>query len=72
MSIAPSNKFLPVYLPRGAEKPLRPKQDGKLDYKTKPLISGLDRRDDEIGQLSKIINEMLNSLYNKIGINEPR
>ena len=37
-----------------------------MDYKTKPLISGLDRRDDEIGQLSKIINEMLNSLYNKI------
>ncbi len=38
----------------------------QMDYKTKPLISGLDRRDDEIGQLSKIINEMLNSLYNKI------
>ena len=38
----------------------------QMDHKTKPLISGLDRRDDEIGQLSKIINEMLNSLYNKI------
>lgn len=32
-----ASKFLRVYLPRGAEKPLRPKQDGKLDYKTKPL-----------------------------------
>ncbi len=36
------------------------------DVKSKPLIAILDRREDEIGQLSKIINTMLKNLYQKI------
>ncbi len=36
------------------------------DVKSKPLITVLDRREDEIGQLSKIINTMLKNLYQKI------
>ncbi len=36
------------------------------DVKSKPLITVLDKREDEIGQLSKIINTMLNNLYQKI------
>ena len=36
------------------------------DFKLKPTITGLDKRTDEIGDLSKILNEMLKNLYLKI------
>ena len=36
------------------------------DFKSKPTIIGLDQRVDEIGDLSKILNEMLKNLYLKI------
>ena len=36
------------------------------NVKSKPLITVLDKREDEIGQLSKIINTMLKNLYQKI------
>jgi two-component system sensor histidine kinase ChvG len=36
------------------------------DFKSKPTITDLDKRSDEIGDLSKILNEMLNNLYLKI------
>lgn len=36
------------------------------NVKLRPLITSLDKREDEIGQLSKIINNMLNNLYSKI------
>ena len=36
------------------------------DFKLKPTIKGLDKRTDEIGDLSKILNKMLKNLYLKI------
>ena len=36
------------------------------NFKSKPMIVGLDKRSDEIGDLSKILNDMLNNLYLKI------
>lgn len=36
------------------------------DFKLKPTITGLDKRTDEIGDLSKILNKMLKNLYLKI------
>ncbi len=36
------------------------------DFKSKPTITDLDKRTDEIGDLSKILNEMLKNLYLKI------
>ncbi len=36
------------------------------DFKSKPTIIGFDQRVDEIGDLSKILNEMLKNLYLKI------
>ena len=36
------------------------------DFKLKPTLTGLDKRTDEIGDLSKILNKMLKNLYLKI------
>ena len=36
------------------------------DFKLKPTITGLDKRTDEIGDLSRILNKMLKNLYLKI------
>ena len=41
-------------------------QNIDANVKLKPLITSLDKREDEIGQLSKIINNILNNLYSKI------
>ena len=41
-------------------------QNIDANVKQKPLIKSLDKREDEIGQLSKIINNILNNLYSKI------
>ena len=40
----------------------------KIDknFKSKPFIKDTDKRNDEIGQLSKILNTMLDSLYRRI------
>ena len=42
----------------------------KIDknFKSKPFIKDTDKRNDEIGQLSKILNTMLDSLYRRIDL----
>ena len=58
--------FLNFIILKPIKKLAKAAENVDADVKSKPLIAVLDRRDDEIGQLSKIINAMLKNLYQKI------
>ncbi len=58
--------FLNFIILKPIKKLAKAAENVDADVKSKPLITVLDRRDDEIGQLSKIINAMLKNLYQKI------
>ena len=58
--------FLNFIILKPIKKLAKAAENVDADVKSKPLITVLDRREDEIGQLSKIINTMLKNLYQKI------
>ena len=58
--------FLNSIILKPIKKLAKAAENVDADVKSKPLITVLDRREDEIGQLSKIINTMLKNLYQKI------
>ncbi len=58
--------FLNFIILKPIKKLAKAAEDVDADVKSKPLITILDKREDEIGQLSKIINTMLKNLYQKI------
>ena len=58
--------FLNFIILKPIKKLAKAAENIDADVKSKPLITVLDRREDEIGQLSKIINTMLKNLYQKI------
>ena len=58
--------FLNFIILKPIKKLAKAAENVDADVKSKPLITVLDRREDEIGQLSKIINAMLKNLYQKI------
>ena len=55
--------FLNFIILKPIKKLAKAAENVDADVKSKPLITVLDRREDEIGQLSKIINTMLKNLY---------
>ncbi len=58
--------FLNFIILKPIKKLAKAAENVDADVKSKPLITVLDKREDEIGQLSKIINTMLKNLYQKI------
>ncbi len=58
--------FLNFIILKPIKKLAKAAENVDADVKSKPLITVLDRREDEIGQLSKIINTVLKNLYQKI------